>query len=623
MPSSGFTPGEGGGKPARPLASDPAIEEYNDRQEERADRPLRPIVSYGPVNPSPSTSQTPSGAGSQKRQKPNAKDRSNGQSVAVQTMEDLPDLAAAGFITFKEIDSNLGNQHKLPDISESLLKPNAAIEMEFYLASRHNPLLLEVMIATQQGGIPPALQGKIGRYLRYFADFGMDEEDDDEARRYLVYRMYGGPGHDHQVDPLDVAWEEALTALELSHDGIGDTRETAPHKTTLDKYEAHLESMYGVRFTEDSTDGRDTSWDLLGLRFAHIAFSEMAAALGEYVRGYGLYWDDATAFRRIIGNITMHHSSTPAPKTEYDKIKALAQVEGDRIKIYWLEDRNRSAYLIPNVILHELAHRLNANGAFGVRFKDAWMNLHEDHPRSREGMGAPADDVLIGKTVIESNASTVTLPMLYQDIGISSPDHVIFRRAKELAKQIQSLQQSPETDDSTENWYDEIGRNEVTADAILNWVKHRNSGGRFGFTSDEEGLRWLQFMDENMDDLIPNAIVHNAMETGDPTYVTEIGGFPEVFGSGTVRVADGLNVRSTPMANDENRLRSLKQGEKLLILGRSEDNKWIATAKNGVLAWVYYGGEDDRYVSLPKGVYIGDLPIYGDHATLDLDPIFR
>ena len=81
---------------------------------------------------------------------------------------------------------------------------------------------------------------------------------------------------------------------------------------------------------------------------------------------------------------------------------------------------------IPNVVLHELGHILNANGAFGANQFNAWFNLLEGHPGSREGMGAPDEDVLIGKKEIYRYQSERILPTLAQDIGIWDPDHVIF-----------------------------------------------------------------------------------------------------------------------------------------------------------------------------------------------------
>ncbi|MCY3917957.1 MAG: hypothetical protein OXG49_18290 [Chloroflexi bacterium] len=77
------------------------------------------------------------------------------------------------------------------------------------------------------------------------------------------------------------------------------------------------------------------------------------------------------------------------------------------------------------------------------------------------------------------------------------------------------------------------------------------------------------------------------------------------------------------MVKDGNWLSALGKGENLLILGRSDDGAWIATAKRGVLAWVSYGSESDPNVILPEGVNLEDLPQYEDNATLNLDPSLR
>ena len=188
---------------------------------------------------------------------------------------------------------------------------------------------------------------------------------------------------------------------------------------------------------------------------------------------------------------------------------------------------------------------------------------------------------------------------LYEVLGLGSDDK-LFREVNLSVDQILLLRQS----------WAEGDTNEITADAFLNWVFYRNSSEALGFTDTGE---WHNFMDV----WIWQSIVQNVMRTGDSTYISEIDGFPDVFGSGTVLAALGLNVRSAPMVKDGNVIMQLRKDENLLILGLSEDGKWIATAKRGVLAWVSYGPENDRNVSLPEGLSL--KPYKGD-KTLNLDP---
>ena len=150
-------------------------------------------------------------------------------------------------------------------------------------------------------------------------------------------------------------------------------------------------------------------------------------------------------------------------------------------------------------------------------------------------MGNPDADVLIGKKEIYRYQSEIILPTLAQDIGIWDPDHIIFDELRDdFGTQIQSLQQSTEETP-----------NEITADAIVNWVKHLITAGRFGFTSEDEGLNWQRIMGANMDEQIRNAIGHNALkdERNLPFLVSQ-GMLPEILGQGTIFA--GTNVRSNP-----------------------------------------------------------------------------
>ena len=94
--------------------------------------------------------------------------------------------------------------------------------------------------------------------------------------------------------------------------------------------------------------------------------------------------------------------------------------------------------------------------------------------------------------------------------------------------------------------------------------------------------------------------------------------------SGTVQASWGVNARSDPAIRDGNIFSAIKDGDNFLILGRSSDYKWIATARNGEIGWMKYGDENvndkDRIIRLPEGVNITELPEYKDDATLDIDP---
>ena len=484
----------------------------------------------------------------------------------------------------------------------SLRDPRNPVEMEAYLAARRNPLLHEVLIFIEDDGIPPELQGDVAGILKLFGENGIDDADTREAERYLIYKMYGSSANVHHVDALNEAWAEAH---EVFNPALGDGNN---EKQAIVDYRSLIETTYGVTLKRDS---KANTWDLLRLRILHVGLEMAAAAFGEFMRSNGYYWDDATAFRRIIGDIDIYLSRDTSDRG------ALAQVENRRIKIFWTErkDGDRNAYLIPDVLLHELGHIFNANAGFGDRKGEGSINKTEEHPNTWTGMGSPYPATLAPENKPEGSVkfgSGMEDIRPLHDILELDEDDKLFSGVTLTKDQILLLRQSWAKGDT----------NEITADGFLNWVFHRITGGAIGFTDSAEGKDWQMFMNDNMDTWVQNAIVHNAMQTGDSTFVSEIAGFPEVFGSGTVRAEKGLRVRTTPVVEDGNRLPSSQQGEKLLILGRSKDNLWITTAKNGVLAWMYYGSPSNPMITLPEGVNIEDLPPYDGHATLNLDLSF-
>ncbi len=416
-----------------------------------------------------------------------------------------------------------------------------------------------------------------------------------------------------QENSLDTAWEQANDAY-----NTGDEHES------FENYKTEVESAYGVRFT--SADNAD-AWNVDRVKLIQEGLEEMAMALGNWARHNGYNWDNAEAFRRIIGEIELRHSREVS--------KAQAQVNARTITIFWKAGSDRNYYLLPNVLLHELGHVLNANAGLGDRndpgsinyfaeitdSKHAFEiyartgNLIRAYPGTREGMGAPRPDLLRTddlNTYHVYDDSMTSLTPLHVDVEMAA-NHALFARTGLNAMQIQYLQYS--TDPSI---------NEITADSIVNWVHHQNTGGMFGYTDTPGGLMWQWFMDTEEDKIMRNAIVHNAIQSGDATYASQIEELPEVFGSGTVQAPSGVNVRSAPSRVVPTIGKSRQFGENFLVLGRSSDKEWIATARNGELGWMYYGPEnaDDngRIIRLPEGVSITDLPEVPDDAELDFDP---
>ena len=590
------------------------------QEESTSTQPSKPDPVAGPppfdFGPSPYLTQEATSYAQPPSTDEEANRREQRIESAMQRFEDAQQSA-----TPPQSRSDGAQTETLPDIDENELRYVAEVgeitvhpvDMDYRIAAQYNAVLNEVRVMVLDEGVPSALQSNPDLLLSLCADYGIDEENDAEARAFLDDYTIGDAYQQHKDDPLNAVWQETLTAYEKFKADKENKDAEAAFKSKLKAYKALVENIYGVELThvEDRT-----SWDLLGIRMAHVAFEEMAKALGIAVSDYfGLHLDDATAFRWAIGKITIHNSIEPAPKFQSGPLKGqpkgIAQVRRDDIVVYWNEKENRNFYLIPNTVLHESGHILNANGAFGVNQYKAWFNFLEDYPESRKGMGEPADDVLIGKKTIYNYSSEIILPTLAQDIGIWDPDHVIFDDLPNwFPRQIQSYQQSTEETN-----------NEKTADAIVNWVKHLITGGRFGFTSDERGLNWLRIMDENMDEGIRNAIVNNMMPNDGPIDVSHLGGYPKIYGLATVRAPIGLNARSTPvLKGQENVVTVLKDGQRIAVLGISEDKQLIASERYGVLVWVSRGKRDNPLLMLPEDLKIEDLPVIRAHETLDLVP---
>ena len=184
------------------------------------------------------------------------------------------------------------------------------------------------------------------------------------------------------------------------------------------------------------------------------------------------------------------------------------------------------------------------------------------------------------------------MPQIYQQTAAPSPDHFIFDKAPHIATQIQSLQQSLEVYDPDDVPYDRlVGRNEITADAVLNWFYHQSTGGLYGFTPDQAGLNWQQFMDDTMDEAIRNAVVYNALRDNShiPFFVEEKT-LPH-FAGFTSGKDNWINVRTGP-STDNPAIHSLKLDEQVAVIGQTvgefngKDNNWTAIIWNGRKRWV-------------------------------------
>ncbi len=545
-----------------------------------------------------------------------------------QDMEWQPDISALGLVNFVDVPGNS-------------IDP---ADMEFYLAARHNPVVHEVQIAIQCEGIPPAFQGDSERYLRLCGEYGIDEENDAEARACLDYWTQKLLGHgikelssrlaQNSNDLLNDAWEEAL-----DKSGTADAND-ADAAESFESYQTLVEDTFNVRFTR--ADGAD-EWNLANIRTAHVGLEMTARVFGNRLRDMGLAVDDAKAFQLVFGAITLNRSTTASDN-------AIAQVIGHTITIFWKQEQEngRNYNLLPYLLLHELGHIFNAAAGMGDKDGSSSINQTIGHPQSRVGMGAPNPAVLTGELFIASHSDLSSdLRSLYEDLGAPA-GHELFTEADLNEWQIQSLQQS-----------EDESPNEVTADAFLNWIVHQTSDraegftdapegcawqefmgrnmdkwlryaivhqtsddGAEGFTNAPEGCAWQEFMDANMDKWLRNAIVYNARDNENAlTFFAEQDMLPQVVGIGTIPFLAGTNVRETPSTSGR-KVTTLEKGKNFPIFGRIEVEEdlhrdWIAVMAQGDVYWVYAGG-----VELPEGVNLKDLPVFEskEDASFKFDP---
>ena len=153
---------------------------------------------------------------------------------------------------------------------------------------------------------------------------------------------------------------------------------------------------------------------------------------------------------------------------------------------------------------------------------------------------------------------------------------------------------------------------------MLNWFYHQSTGGLYGFTPDQAGLNWQQFMDQNMDVAIRNAIVHNALD--DPNvmrFFAEEDMLPPVIGIGTIEPKRGAVVRSIP-SDKGKKIAYLQKGTEVILYGRTKDDNddavhlWNAVGINGV-NWVRYDLVDETW-------FADDRSITKQEASFDFDP---
>ena len=383
-----------------------------------------------------------------------------------------------------QVQSDFAQTETLPDIDENVLRYVAGVgettvhhvDMDYQIAAQYNAVLHEARLMVLQEGVPPALDGNPDLLLSLCGEFGMDEENDAEARAFLHCWTHNLLGSDFRrqstynpVLKIQELWIEAHAAFDP---------ESVYAAMEVTAYREEMEAVYGIRFTH--AEGA-TPWDRdpLGLLATQFAVGMLARVLGESARRSGWHLDDASAFRAIMGDVTIHNSlALPPMETSPEgdrRIKASAEVVGQTIHVFWNEKANRNFHLNINVMLHELGHIYNSNAGFGDPYSPISINMTSGHPDTRDGMGAPDPDETL-KHIPAFFSTSTSLPPYDEILKVPRHDKICAHVPEYVPKRVLSLRQS-----------DDQSTNEVTADAVVNWVYDQISE-IFGFTDDADGL---------------------------------------------------------------------------------------------------------------------------------------
>ena len=327
MPSPAFTPGEGGGKPAKPESEN--VWEFPWLIPQPPPEPEPEVTSVTPmitlVPPSPPQTQAPEPESTSETTRP-SQTVSLGERILRRNEERARQDAAAQ--SGERSIADASQEEDIPDVSEVQSDDYSVVETElqevsvdsadikFYLAAQHNPVLNEIRLMCQHEGIPPALRGHPDWVLSLCAEHGIDEENHAEAREFLEYwtQTLLGSDYRHQstYNPMLRANELWLEAHAAYDPNVSEEENNS--NPAIENYRVHIETTFGVSLTRaigisPNTGEEADFWDLLRLRMVHVGLEMAAAALGDMARSIGYDWDDVTAFRRIIGDVELFLSN--------------------------------------------------------------------------------------------------------------------------------------------------------------------------------------------------------------------------------------------------------------------------------------------------------------------------
>lgn len=556
-----------------------------------------PTIPLGLHVPPPAMTQPPQPETTGPRQDATAQNTESPRPDIAQDIGGSPHLDASGLVTAPPVVGEIPDIYgiKLGHTAEDHEFPIHPVDMEYHLAAQHNALLNEIQLMCQHEGIPSVLQSHPDLVLSLCAEHGIDEENDAEARDYLEHwtqKLLGSDfRHQSMYNPMFLAndlWKVAHATHTTWKDDEAKEGEETSYNSSFEDYREQVEATYGVQFTFD--DGV-TDWDLVNVRMVHIELENVARIFGERLRTMtGLIVDDATAFRLIFGTITLNRSAEATdPATG-----PIAQVNGHTITIYTKKGHGRNYHLQPYLFLHELGHVFNAHAGQGNPWGPGTITgaiAKNPAMQSRAGMGWSNPDILLGDDLIATDFTEDLRPLMPLHEYMSSEgddrleaDDPLFTTTGLDPMDVQPLQHSRDYDN-----------NEIAADSYLNWIVHLTTGGKFGFSPDAVGQDRLDFMNENIDKWIRNAIYYNARRD-DPhaeRFLREREILLPVAGSGVVDTWDdeGAIVRSGPSLSAEE-VDFLKEGSAVTLLARTQDVDdpkyyWNAVEDSGVY-WIRF-----------------------------------
>jgi len=274
----------------------------------------------------------------------------------------------------------------------------------------------------------------------------------------------------------------------------------------------------------------------------------------------------------------------------------------DIVRIEERDDGNgRQAILTPNTVIHELAHSFNSFAGFGdanLDGKQLGGNINNPttidsdiHPNTRLGMGYPDAANLLNSNLYWINEGEKDefgnwidgIPRLVDPFPTDYQNEQAIPGISFYNNRVDILRQSKEET-----------LNEITADAFLNWVLDLTTENwklsdvdpeitnyqYQGFTHDEAGMEWRDYMNDYMAQWVRNAIYYTLPEQEQIQFYQDSILQSDEINFIELDPIDGFRVRAYP-PEPSVRITGTDGNISFDFFGISTDENWVYGVRNG------------------------------------------